>query len=112
MRILYEIKDEAEFGLKALQLAEEEAIYNAAFKRKPLSKFKRYLDLISTKCSICGKELNGDISIDHVIPWSYMYSDDLNYNFTNDDILSIDQPSMYLRWKGTFFQNDTYLDEI
>ena len=46
-------------------------------KRKPLSKFKRYLDLISTKCSICGKELNGDISIDHVIPWSYMYSDDL-----------------------------------
>ena len=37
-RILYEIKDEAEFGLKALQLAEEEAIYNAAFKRKPLSK--------------------------------------------------------------------------
>ncbi|WP_339889050.1 Fic family protein [uncultured Flavobacterium sp.] len=36
-RILYEIKDE-EFGLKALQLAEEEAIYNAAFKRKPLSK--------------------------------------------------------------------------
>ncbi|WP_339835762.1 Fic family protein [uncultured Flavobacterium sp.] len=36
-KILYEIKDE-EFGLKALQLAEEEAIYNAAFKRKPLSK--------------------------------------------------------------------------
>ena len=36
-RILYEIKDE-EFGLKALQLAEEEAVYNAAFKRKPLSK--------------------------------------------------------------------------
>jgi Fic family protein/DNA-binding Xre family transcriptional regulator len=35
-RILYEIKDEAEFGLKALQIAEAEAIY--AFKRKPLSK--------------------------------------------------------------------------
>ena len=37
-RILYEIRDEAEFGLKALQVAEAEAIYNAAFKRKPLSK--------------------------------------------------------------------------
>lgn len=36
-RILYEIKDE-EFGLKALQLAEQETIYNAAFKRKPQSK--------------------------------------------------------------------------
>lgn len=36
-RILYEIKDE-EFGLKALQLAEQEIIYNAAFKTKPLSK--------------------------------------------------------------------------
>ena len=35
------------------------------------------MDLHSTECSICGKELNGDISIDHVIPWSYMYSDDL-----------------------------------
>ncbi len=37
-RILYEIRDEEEFGLKALQVAEAEAIYNAAFKRKPLSK--------------------------------------------------------------------------
>lgn len=36
-RILYEIKDE-ELGLKALQLAEAETIYNAAFKRKPISK--------------------------------------------------------------------------
>lgn len=37
-RILYEIKDEEEFGLKALRVAEAEAVYNAAFKRKPLSK--------------------------------------------------------------------------
>ena len=48
-RILYEIKDE-EFGLKALQLAEEETIYNAAFKRKPLSKNLQnilvYIDLL------------------------------------------------------------------
>ena len=46
-------------------------------KRKPLSQFRKYLDLMSTNCFICGEELNGNISIDHVIPWSYMYSDDL-----------------------------------
>jgi len=37
-RILYELKDEEEFGLKALMVAEEEMRYNASFKRKPLSK--------------------------------------------------------------------------
>ena len=54
-RILYEIKDEAEFGLKALQLAEEEAIYNAAFKRKPLSK---NLQSILLDIDILKKELD------------------------------------------------------
>ena len=29
-------------------------------------------------CFICGKETqNTELSIDHVIPWSYMYSDDI-----------------------------------
>lgn len=37
-KILYELKDEEEFGLKALMVAEEEMRYNASFKRKPLSK--------------------------------------------------------------------------
>jgi len=37
-RILYEIKDEGELGLKALLIAEEEIRYNASFKRKKLSK--------------------------------------------------------------------------
>ena len=53
-RILYEIKDE-EFGLKALQLAEEEAIYNAAFKRKPLSK---NLQAILDDIDVLKKELD------------------------------------------------------
>ncbi len=49
-------------------------------KRSPLKKFKKYLDLENPNhhCFICDvvvKDTN--ISIDHVIPWSYMYSDDI-----------------------------------
>jgi hypothetical protein len=50
---------------------------HGGIKRKSLSKFHKYLTLSSTECFICSKELRGDISIDHVIPYSYMYSDDL-----------------------------------
>lgn len=49
-------------------------------KRKPLTKYKRWLDIEnpSHKCFICGEEIpDKELSIDHVIPWSYMYSDDL-----------------------------------
>ncbi len=53
-RILYEIKDE-EFGIKALQLAEAEAIYDAAFKRKPLSK---NLQAILVDIDVLKKELD------------------------------------------------------
>lgn len=53
-RILHEIKDE-EFGIKALQLAEKEAIYNAAFKRKPLSK---NLQTILVDIDLLKKELD------------------------------------------------------
>lgn len=59
-RILYEIKDE-EFGLKALQLAEEEAIYNAAFKRKPLSK---NLQTILADIDLLKKELDNHRQFD------------------------------------------------
>ncbi|MEG1820834.1 MAG: HNH endonuclease signature motif containing protein [Malacoplasma sp.] len=47
-------------------------------KRNSLNKFKNYLDLENKKhkCFICNEYIN-DISIDHVIPWSYMYSDDI-----------------------------------
>lgn len=46
-------------------------------KRKSLNRFHKYLSLHESKCFICNKDLNGDISIDHLIPWSYLYSDDL-----------------------------------
>ncbi|TLP73236.1 HNH endonuclease [Maribacter sp. ACAM166] len=46
-------------------------------RRKSLSKFHKYLTLSDKKCFICGEDFEGDISIDHVIPWSFMYSDDL-----------------------------------
>ncbi len=46
-------------------------------KRNSLQKFHKYLDKIDSNCSICGKPIDDKPSIDHVIPWSYMYSDDL-----------------------------------
>ena len=49
-------------------------------KRNSLSKYKKYLDMENKerKCFICGKKIEeNELSIDHVIPWSYLYSDDL-----------------------------------
>lgn len=49
-------------------------------KRSSLSKFKKYLDVENPKrkCFLCGKDIEeGELSIDHVIPWSYLYADDL-----------------------------------
>ena len=46
-------------------------------KRKPLSKFKKYLSFTDKVCFISGEGFDGDLSIDHVIPWSFMFSDDL-----------------------------------
>ena len=49
-------------------------------KRKSLDKFKEYLNYENPKhiCFYCGKLIQeNDLSIDHVIPWSYMYSDDI-----------------------------------
>ena len=47
-------------------------------KRGSLTKFKKYLDLMGKNCFICGEEIKNETpSIDHVIPWSYMYHDDL-----------------------------------
>ena len=49
-------------------------------KRSSLTKFKDYLDLENKerKCFICNKYINNsELSIDHVIPWSYLYSDDI-----------------------------------
>lgn len=49
-------------------------------KRTDLSKFKKVLDMENPqrKCFICDEIIDdNDLSIDHVIPWSYLYSDDL-----------------------------------
>jgi len=49
-------------------------------KRKPLKPFHKFLDLEnpSRECFITGDKIPKDkLSVDHVIPWSYIYSDDL-----------------------------------
>lgn len=49
-------------------------------KRSSLNKFKRFLDLENPNhiCFSCGKKTSDqELAIDHVIPWTYMYSDDL-----------------------------------
>ena len=49
-------------------------------KRGNLSRFKQYIDLENPnrKCFITNERINdNELSIDHVIPWSYLFSDDL-----------------------------------
>jgi len=47
-------------------------------KRGSLGKFRKYLDLLGEKCFLCGEIIKNETpSIDHVIPWSYMFSDDI-----------------------------------
>ncbi|WP_432694335.1 HNH endonuclease domain-containing protein [Priestia aryabhattai] len=58
------------------------AIDENNIKRVSLKKFHKYLDLMfedsKRKCFYCGEEIeDSNLSVDHVIPWSYMFSDDL-----------------------------------
>lgn len=49
-------------------------------KRKSLSPFKPYLDIVNPEhiCFMCDKTtIKKELSIDHVIPWSFIYCDDL-----------------------------------
>ncbi|MDQ0087602.1 5-methylcytosine-specific restriction endonuclease McrA [Paenibacillus anaericanus] len=49
-------------------------------RRKPLGKFNEYLDSENPhkNCFLCGLKIENETpAIDHVIPWSYLYSDDL-----------------------------------
>jgi len=48
-------------------------------KRGSLSKFKKYLDIENPDhiCFISGEKIDNELSIDHVIPWSYLFSDDM-----------------------------------
>lgn len=60
---------------KKVKIIDEQGV-----KRNSLSKFKEFLDIENPerKCFICGKSIESkELSIDHVIPWSYLYSDDL-----------------------------------
>ena len=61
-------------------------------KRKSLKKFKQFLDQENPDrvCFITGKAIpENDLSIDHIIPCSYMYSDDLwNLVYVNKSINS------------------------
>jgi 5-methylcytosine-specific restriction endonuclease McrA len=48
-------------------------------KRKSLTKFKTFLDLENSThtCFKCVQPIHDTPAIDHVLPWSYIYSDDL-----------------------------------
>ena len=48
-------------------------------KRGNLSRFKTYLDIENPNhlCFISGEKIEDDLSIDHVLPWSYLFSDDI-----------------------------------
>tara|TARA_B100000886_G_scaffold206168_1_gene142470 strand:+ start:519 stop:1451 length:933 start_codon:yes stop_codon:yes gene_type:complete len=48
-------------------------------RRGNLRKFREFIEIENPKrkCFLTGKLISGIPSIDHVIPWSYMYSDDL-----------------------------------
>ena len=48
-------------------------------RRGNLRIFHQFLDIENPKknCFLTGKKITGKISVHHIIPWSYMYSDDL-----------------------------------
>ena len=48
-------------------------------KRGPLKKFDKYLDIENPDhiCFISSKKIDKNLSRDHVIPWSYLFSDDI-----------------------------------
>ena len=48
-------------------------------KRGNLKVFHKFLDIENPKkvCFLTGEKITGTTSVDHIIPWSYMYSDDL-----------------------------------
>ncbi|MFW6298070.1 MAG: HNH endonuclease domain-containing protein [Bacillota bacterium] len=59
---------------KKIKLNDEDKI-----RRGPLNKYYQYLvmDNPEKRCFICGEPIDGKTEIHHVIPWSYMYSDDI-----------------------------------
>ena len=57
------------------------AIDEGKIRRNSLKIFHKYLNLEvyegKSVCFYCGQPLGNDVSVDHVIPWSFMFSDDL-----------------------------------
>ncbi|PGM56988.1 HNH endonuclease domain-containing protein [Bacillus sp. AFS053548] len=58
------------------------AIDEDKISRSSLKKFHKHIDLLfkdgNRKCFYCGEKIfENELSVDHVIPWSYMFSDDL-----------------------------------
>ncbi|MEK3910655.1 HNH endonuclease [Paenibacillus sp. FSL H7-0331] len=60
---------------KKVKIIDEENV-----RRKPLTKFSSYINVENPKhvCFLCGYVIVDETpALDHVIPWSYLYSDDL-----------------------------------
>lgn len=59
---------------KKVKIIDEQSV-----KRKPLKSFMKYLEFENPDhtCFICNQVIDGTPALDHVIPWSYLYSDDL-----------------------------------
>lgn len=60
---------------KKVRIIDEDQI-----RRKPLGKFAKLIEAenIEGRCFLCGEIIEAETpAIDHVIPWSYLYSDDL-----------------------------------
>lgn len=81
-------------------------------KRNSLTRFREYLDIENPNrtCFICGKKIEDkDLSIDHVIPWSYLYSDDLwnlvyvhkNCNSSKNNVIPSEQDIRKLENRNT-----------
>jgi len=53
---------------------------DAGYPREPLKRFRKWLDLANPDhlCFLCGNPIpERELSIDHVIPWSYLFEDNL-----------------------------------
>lgn len=60
---------------KKIRIIDEDQV-----RRKPLGKYTSYLEVENSErlCFLCGERIeNQTPAIDHVIPWSYLYSDDI-----------------------------------
>lgn len=60
---------------KKVRIIDEQTV-----RRKPLKQFAKYLDVENADhiCFLCGNAIVDETpAIDHVIPWTYLYSDDL-----------------------------------